>query len=221
MDATAGLARMRRPMTVPPVVLTAAEVEQVLHAIRVRRSGGLRDRAMLEVLYSTGIRRVELVGLDVGDLDDARGVLLVRRGKGGRSRVVPIGARARSWVSRYVETDRVRRLRVATEPALFLSRRGERLRGKTVTARMHACLRSAGITKPGSCHILRHTVATLMHDRGADIRDLQALLGHALLTSTQLYTRVSMQRLQDVHARTHPGERGPRAGAEAETDDDD
>lgn len=217
-DAAAGLAPLPRIANPPPVVLTADEVERALCAVRAHRIGGLRDRAMLEVLYSTGIRRGELVGLDVGDLDPARGVLRVRRGKGGTSRLVPIGARAIQWVTRYIETERLRRLRTATESALFVSRRGTRLRCKTVTARMHACLRAAGITKPGSCHIFRHTVATLMHEQGADIRDLQALLGHALLTSTQLYTRVSMQRLKDVHARTHPGE---RFGVSPGPDEDD
>ncbi len=145
------------------------------------------------------------VGAPVRQL--GRGVLAVRRGKGGTTPLVPLGRQARHWVDRYIETARVRHLTSAEEPALLLTRRGRRITAKMVTGRMRRCLQSAGITKAGSCHIFRHSVATLMHNRGADIRDLQALLAHALLTSTQLYTRVSMQRLLAVHARTHPAER--------------
>ncbi|MCL4215058.1 MAG: tyrosine-type recombinase/integrase [Gemmatimonadales bacterium] len=205
-DVTSALPPLRRTAAAPPPVLTAPEVERILDTTPVRTPGGLRDRAMLEVLYSSGIRRVELVGLDVTDLDEVRGTLTIRRGKGGTARVVPLGRRARGWVARYVERVRVAHLRTVGDPALFLSRRGRRVTAKLVTGRMRACLRAAGIEKAGSCHIFRHSAATLMHDRGADIRDLQALLGHALLTSTQLYTRVSMQRLLAVHARTHPAE---------------
>lgn len=206
-DLAAAIAPLRRPAVPPPLVLSDDEIERALAMTTQRGRPGLRDRAMLEVLYSSGVRRGELVGLDVVDLDMIRRVMRVRRGKGGGTRLVPLGQRAVAWVQRYVETERPRRLRDASEPALFLSREGRRLGAKVVTARMHACLRAAGITKPGSCHIIRHSVATLMHDAGADIRDLQVLLGHALLTSTQLYTRVSMARLLEVHARTHPAER--------------
>lgn len=210
-DLAATIAPLRRPAVPPPLVLSDDEIERALAMTALRGRAGLRDRAMLEVLYSSGVRRGELVGLDVADLDPGRRVLRVRRGKGGRTRLVPLGQRAVAWVQRYVESVRPRQLRDAAEPALFLSRGGRRLGAKLVTARMHACLRAAGITKPGSCHIIRHSVATLMHDAGADIRDLQALLGHALLTSTQLYTRVSMARLLEVHSRTHPAERGVTA----------
>jgi integrase/recombinase XerD len=163
---------------------------------------------MAELLYSTGIRRGELVGLDVGDVDFERRAITVRCGKGRRSRMVPVGHRALEWLARYVSTARRQQLRHVTEVALFLSRGGMRISEKTVTTRMRARLVAAGITKRGSCHVFRHSAATLMHDAGADIRDLQALLGHALLTSTQLYTRVSVARLHEVHARTHPAERG-------------
>jgi integrase/recombinase XerD len=205
-DPRDGFLPLRRDAVPPPQVLTALEVERILEGADVRKAAGLRDRAMLEVLYSSGIRRGELVGLDVRDLDGARGVLRVRRGKASTTRMVPLGRRARDWLERYVETARIRHLRDVNEPALFLTRRGRRITAKMVTSRMRSCLRVAGIAKAGSCHILRHSVATLMHDRGADIRDLQALLGHAVITSTQLYTRVSLQRLIRVHAETHPAE---------------
>lgn len=207
-DLASALVPIPRSAVPPPLVLSAEEVERALACIATATPTGLRDRAMLELLYSTGIRRGELAGLDVGDVDFARCILRVRRGKGGRSRLVPLGRRAASWLHRYLDDGRPRALRRADEAALFLSRRGVRIGVKMITARMHACLRRAGLTKGGSCHIVRHSVATLMHEAGADIRDLQALLGHALLTSTQLYTRVSLQHLQAVHRRTHPTELG-------------
>lgn len=205
-DLSQNLERLRPIAPTPTVVLSAREIERVLACIPAWRPCGLRDRAMMELLYSTGLRRGELVALDIGDVDLERRVISIRRGKGGTARTVPVGARALSWTSRYVETARVRTLTHALEPALFLSGRGRRVTAKSVTTRMRACLVAAGIQKSGSCHVFRHSCATLMHDAGADIRDLQAMLGHALLTSTQLYTRVSMQRLQLVHARTHPAE---------------
>jgi integrase/recombinase XerD len=204
-DLSGVLANVRRPVTVPPRVLSAHEIERTLAAVPVRRPAGLRDRAMLELLYATGIRRGELAGIDVSDVQASVGVLRVRRGKGGTARLVPLSPRAAAWIQRYLDDVRPRHLRDLREPALFVSRRGRRLTPKEITGRMHACWAAAGLPQAGSCHVMRHSVATLMHDRGADIRDLQALLGHAVLTSTQLYTRVSMQRLQEVHRRTHPG----------------
>lgn len=204
-DLVGVLASVRRPVTVPPRVLSAREIERTLAAVPVSRPAGLRDRAMLELLYATGIRRGELAGVDVADVHTSAGVLRVRRGKGGTARLVPLSPRAAAWIQRYLDDVRPRHLRDLQEPALFVSRRGRRLTPKEITGRMHACWTAAGLPQAGSCHVVRHSVATLMHDRGADIRDLQALLGHAVLTSTQLYTRVSMQRLQEVHRRTHPG----------------
>lgn len=204
-DLAGVLASVRRPVTVPPRVLSEREIERTLAAVPVRRPAGLRDRTMLELLYATGIRRGELAGIDVADVQASVGVLRVRRGKGGTARLVPLSPRAAAWLQRYLDDVRPRHLRDLREPALFVSRRGRRLTPKEITGRMHACWAAAGLPQAGSCHVVRHSVATLMHDRGADIRDLQALLGHAVLTSTQLYTRVSMQRLQEVHRRTHPG----------------
>ncbi|MBX3174978.1 MAG: tyrosine-type recombinase/integrase [Gemmatimonadaceae bacterium] len=194
------------------MVLTSSEVDRALNGIRTQTAIGVRDRAMLELLHATAMRRGELAGLDVGDVDLDRALVRIRRGKGGRSRIVPLGRRAAAWVRHYIDRARLIALKDVRQPALFLSRRGRRVGVKTVTARMHACLRRAGVAKGGSCHIIRHSVATLMHEAGADIRDLQALLGHSLLTSTQLYTRVSMQHLQAVHRRTHPSERWPTTG---------
>ena len=201
----------RRPNRLPRAVLSVSEAERVLAEPDLRTALGLRDRAILEVLYSTGIRRMELVGLDLSDLDAERGVLFVREGKGKKDRLVPIGERAIRWTHRYLDQVRERlAMRSAggrgppRSPALFLSARGTRIRPSRLTERLHRYLVASGVAKPGSCHVWRHTAATLMHDGGADIRDLQEMLGHAQLTTTQLYTRVSIERLKAVHTRTHP-----------------
>lgn len=207
-EALTGFGRLPRPAVMPPPVLSEDEVERVLSRIDRIGVNAVRDRAMAEVLYSTGLRRAELVGLDVKDIDHLRRAVTVCHGKGRKTRVVPIGRRALEWVDRYLHTRRRALMKNVWEPALFLGRSGNRMTVKTLTARMRGHLSAAGLVKRGSCHVFRHSAATLMHDAGADIRDLQALLGHALLTSTQIYTRVSVARLLEVHARTHPAERG-------------
>jgi integrase/recombinase XerD len=188
----------------PRAVLSASEAERVLARPDPGTPLGLRDRAILEVLYSTGIRRMELIGLDLSDLDAERGLLFIREGKGRKDRLVPIGDRAIHWTHRYLDQTRPRLLRNHDPGALFLGARGARVRPTRLTERMHGYVLAAGLGKSGSCHIFRHTMATLMHDGGADIRDLQEMLGHALLSTTQIYTHVSVARLKAVHTRTHP-----------------
>ncbi len=211
VNPAAELELPRLPKRLPRAVLSISEMERVLAQPDLATALGLRDRAILEVLYSTGIRRMELVGLDCTDLDAERGALLVREGKGKKDRLVPIGERAIQWTHQYL--DRVRTLllmRSITAPerhALFLSARGRRIRATKLTDRLRQYVVGAGITKPGSVHIFRHTMATLMHDAGADIRDLQEMLGHAQLSTTEIYTHVSIERLKEVHTRTHPAHR--------------
>lgn len=209
MNPAAELALPRLPKRLPRAVLTVSEMERVLAQPDSTTALGLRDRAILEVLYSTGIRRMELVGLDLSDLDAERGALFIREGKGKKDRVVPIGARAIHWTRIYLDRVRSALLRRSLDPdprALFLSARGQRIRATKLTERLRPYLVQAGITKPGSVHIFRHTMATLMHDAGADIRDLQEILGHAQLSTTEIYTHVSIERLKAVHAKTHPAQ---------------
>lgn len=203
-DPTVGLERPRLPRRLPRAVLSASEAERVLARPDPSTLLGLRDRAILEVLYSTGIRRMELIGLDLPDLDVERGVLFIREGKGRKDRLVPIGDRAIHWTLRYLDETRSTLLRARDPGALFLGSRGARMRPTRLTERLHGYVMAAGLGKSGSCHIFRHTMATLMHDGGADIRDLQEMLGHALLTTTQVYTHVSIARLKAVHTQTHP-----------------
>jgi integrase/recombinase XerD len=204
LNPAAELTLPRSPKRLPRAVLSEPEVERVLAVPDVTTPLGLRDRAILEVLYSTGIRRMELVGLDVSDVDMVRGVVFVREGKGRKDRLVPIGARALDWIQRYLDHVRPRLARGRDPAALFVSGRGTRIRPTRLTERLHRHVQAADVGKPGSVHIFRHTMATLMHDGGADIRDLQEILGHAQLSTTQLYTHVAIERLRAVHARTHP-----------------
>ena len=212
VNPAAELTMPRLPKRLPRAVLSVSEMERVLAAPDLATALGLRDRAILEVLYSTGIRRMELVGLDCTDVDPERGTLFVREGKGKKDRLVPIGERAIRWTERYldrvrpklVERSALRAVRDRSTKALFLTAHGRRLRATKLTDRLHQYLVKAGIEKPGSVHIFRHTMATLMHDAGADIRDLQEMLGHAQLSTTEIYTHVSIERLKAVHTRTHP-----------------
>jgi integrase/recombinase XerD len=196
----------------PAAVLTSAEAEQLMNAPRVRTPLGLRDRAILEVLYSTGIRRVELVRLKLHDVDWPRSTVMVRQGKGRKDRVVPLGERARAWLRAYCDRARPRLLSGRDRSALFLHHTGAPLEPRRLTESVRRYIEQAGIEKPGACHLLRHTAATLMLEGGADVRYIQALLGHESLETTAIYTRVSIAKLAEVHAATHPGARLPRSG---------
>jgi integrase/recombinase XerD len=174
----------RRPRRLPRVILTAEETERVLAGPDISRFLGLRDRAILETLYSTGIRRLELIQLHLTDVEFSRGVVLVREGKGRKDRVVPIGARALRWVGRYLEHARPRLANAQDPGFLFLTRRGRRFRENRLSEMVRRHVRAARLAKDGSCHIFRHTMATLLLENGADIRVVQEILGHAHLAST-------------------------------------
>jgi integrase/recombinase XerD len=197
----------RAEKRLPSATLTAEEAEAVLAVPDVGEPLGLRDRAMLEVLYATAIRRTELIQLGVFDVDWSRTTLMIRLGKGAKDRIVPLGERAKVWLAAY--RDQVRpQLIVGRDPGvLFLSRDGKPLEGKRLSEKVRGYVQRAGVPKAGSCHLLRHTAATLMLEGGADIRFIQALLGHESLESTQIYTHVSIGKLQEIHAATHPGAR--------------
>ena len=194
----------RRQHRLPREILTAEEVEVVLRQPDVETAIGLRDRAVLELLYATGIRRAECGGLHMKDLDLDRLVLFIRDGKGGRDRYVPIGRRAAEWVEMYVLVARPSFVRSPDDGHLFLSRQRRHLSVKRIGGLTHSHIARAEIGKTGACHLLRHTAATLMLEGGADIRHIQEMLGHTQLSTTALYARVSIRLLQDVHRRTHP-----------------
>ncbi len=188
----------------PKAVLSEGEAENVLNQPDVGEAMGLRDRAILEVLYSTGIRRLELINLLVQDVDQERGTLFVRQGKGKADRMIPIGDRALLWIDKYLDETRAELACGRDEGRLFLSRYGEAISPNGLTALVRNYIDKANIGKRGSCHLFRHTMATLMLENGADIRFIQAMLGHVKLDTTQIYTQVSIKKLKEVHSLTHP-----------------
>jgi len=187
--------------------LSLSEVESVLALPDLAEPYGLRDRAILEIFYATGIRRQELAHLNVADIDEERGCLLVRQGKGRKDRFVPVGERALAWIGKYRREARPKLLSDTQEKRLFLNYQGEPLSANTLSWRIRDYFNRAGIKKIGACHLFRHTMATLMLDHGADLRHVQEMLGHAGISTTQRYTHVSIAKLTAVHAATHPGAR--------------
>ena len=181
----------------------------------LRTAKGIRDRAMLETFYSTGIRRMELINLKLFDLDTERGTLMVRMGKGKKDRMIPIGARASAWIVKYRDDVRPQFASGTDDGVLFLTRFGESFTPNRLTTLVRDYVEGANIGKKGSCNLFRHTMATLMLENGADIRFIQAMLGHAELTTTELYTQVSIRHLKAIHTATHPG-RPITVGASAE-----
>ena len=210
-DPSIALALPKVEHRVPEAVLSIDEVEAILAGPDTTTSLGLRDRAVLEVFYSTAIRRAELLHLRVADVDHARHTLFVRQGKGARDRFVPIGERACQWVQRYLDEVRPELERARDHPALFLSVTGGAIAPDVMSRLVSAYVQAAVPSKKGSCHLFRHTAATLMLDAGADVRFIAEMLGHQKLETTMTYTRVSMVKLQEVHARCHPAEQSRAA----------
>lgn len=188
----------------PQEVLSPGEVEKLLAIPDVGDPLGVRDRAMLELFYSTGIRRTELCRLELSDLNAERRTLHVRLGKGKKDRIVPVGARALAWLERYLKEVRPRLCLDTRTPALFLTGYGEAFNPDVLSRMVSAWLKQAGLKRKGCCHVLRHSCATHMLENGADIRFIQQLLGHEKLDTTAIYTEVSIKQLQEVHARCHP-----------------
>lgn len=195
------LPRMEKRL--PASALTRDEVARLFAVPDIADPLGLRNRAMLEVFYSSALRRAELCGLEVSDLNAENGTLIVH-GKGKKDRVVPVGARAAAWVQRYAREARPRLLTAHNTQTLFLTAYGEAFNPDVVTRQVSAWLKAAGIVKKGSCHLLRHACATHMLEGGADIRFIQQLLGHEKLETTAIYTEVTIRQLLEVHARCHP-----------------
>lgn len=194
----------RAPRVTLPEGLQAEQMDTLLALPDVEDVQGLRDRALLELLYSTGVRRQEARNLSIYDLDFVHGVVRVRQGKGGKDRLVPIGERALAWVRRYLDQARPQLVTDAQEIALFLNRFGQRLGNNGLATTVRRYLEAAGVRQRGACHLLRHTMATQMLENGADIRYIQELLGHERLDTTQIYTHVSIGKLKEIHSATHP-----------------
>ena len=195
----------RQPMRLPRYTLSVAEVEKALAVPDVGTLIGLRDRAVLELLWATGLRRAEVSNLKLYDVAFEKGTLFVREGKGKKDRVVPLSLRAATWLRRFLDDVRPRFCFGRDEGFFFLSESGEALSPAALTQQTHEYLQRAGFK--GSCHLFRHACATAMLVGGADIRFVQELLGHANLTTTQVYTRVSISKLKAVYDACHPSAR--------------
>ncbi|MCY0877050.1 MAG: site-specific tyrosine recombinase XerD [Firmicutes bacterium] len=186
-----------------PAVLTTEEVDRLLTIPDPAQPAGLRDRAMLELLYATGIRVSELVMLDVPDVNLTASYLQCY-GKGAKERIIPLGQMARKAIETYLLSARTGMLREQREPALFVNHLGDRLTRQGFWKIIKKYALAAGITGHITPHTLRHSFATHLLDNGADLRAVQEMLGHADISTTQIYTHVTRTRLQDVYARTHP-----------------
>ena len=186
-----------------PRFLSPAQVEALLAAPDVNTPLGIRDRAILEVFYATGLRVSELTALRATDVDMRMG-LVTAFGKGRKERLVPLGEEAQRWVRRYLEEVRTRLARRREDPVLFLSNRGRKISrmGLWGLVRRHAV--AAGVQSILTPHVLRHSFATHLLERGADLRALQAMLGHADISTTQIYTHVTRERLRKVYDQFHP-----------------
>ncbi|NGO89041.1 site-specific tyrosine recombinase XerD [Halomonas sp. BC2] len=199
------LARVALPRVRPslPNTLEEDEVERLLLAPDIETPLGVRDRAMLELLYACGLRVSELVGLTGDAVNLRQGVVRVR-GKGDKDRLVPMGEEAAEWLERYLRTARPALMQDPTRPALFPGRGDRAMTRQTFWHRIKAHAITAGISRPLSPHTLRHAFATHLLNHGANLRVVQLLLGHSDLSTTQIYTHVAQARLEQLHADHHP-----------------
>jgi len=203
----------------PKYILNAEEAERVIAMPDIATPEGLRDRAILEIFYATGMRRMEVANLKLYDLDSERGTVMIRQGKGKKDRYIPIGERALAWIGKYTREARPELLASTDDGTVFLTEAGVAFHRKQLTSLVRGYLRKSKIGKMGGCHLFRHTVATLMLENGADVRVIQELLGHAKLSTTELYTRVSINLLKQVYAATHPAASlKPRQGSARDAD---
>lgn len=204
-DPTALLAgpKLRRKL---PETLSRSEMEQLLAAPTGADAYALRDRAMLELFYSSGLRISELCGLALQQVDLEQGFVRVF-GKGSKERVVPLGAKAREAVTVYLASSRPRLVKPRTGSELFISERGRAISRKTLWVIVKKYAKRAGLTKTVKPHLLRHSFATHLLGGGADLRAIQEMLGHASIGTTQIYTAVENSRLLDQHAKHHPRNR--------------
>ncbi|MBL9179822.1 MAG: site-specific tyrosine recombinase XerC [Verrucomicrobiaceae bacterium] len=217
-DPAAHLEMPKEEHRLPADTLSESEVAAILAVPNIADPLGIRDRTMLELLYSTGIRRAELVRVQLRDLHRERRTLHVE-GKGDKERIVPVGERALQWIERYLAEVRPLLHIHADEQALFLTGYGRAFSANSLGNLIKANIKKAHPGRAGNCHLLRHACATHMLEHGADVRIIQQLLGHSKLETTQVYTEVSIKLLQDVHARTHPSSQAATTAATEAHDD--
>ena len=192
----------KMPKTLPEI-LTLKEVEQLLEQPNPQTPMGIRDRAMLEVLYATGMRVSELTQLPMNQVNLEAGYVLVF-GKGSKERIIPLGSEAIKWVTLYLKGPRERLAKRKESPFLFISRMGRGMSRQQFWKHIKAYGRKAGVQKRITPHLLRHSFASHLLERGADLRSVQMMLGHVDISTTQIYTHVTGERLKKIHQRYHP-----------------
>ena len=202
-DPCLNMVAARQPLRVPKV-LSESQVEALLQAPALHTPRGLRDRAMLELLYATGLRVSELVGIAALDVSLSDGVVRVVQGKGGKDRLVPLGAEAAHWLQRYLTEARPALVGPRASVALFVTARAAAMTRQSFWLLIKKYAVIAGVRAPLSPHVLRHAFATHLLNHGADLRVVQMLLGHADISTTQIYTHVARERLKSLHAAHHP-----------------
>nr|WP_035463626.1 site-specific tyrosine recombinase XerD [Ligilactobacillus ceti] len=186
-----------------PEVLTTKEVETLLNTPNTGQALGMRDRAILEVMYATGLRVSEIVNLKLNDLHLSLGIIQTI-GKGQKERIIPIGDVAIHWLEQYLQLSRPKLLKNKRSPYLFLNFHGNQLTRQGIWKNLKKQVQQAGITKEVSPHTLRHSFATHILENGADLRIVQELLGHADISTTQIYTHLSKRRLAEIYNQAHP-----------------
>ena len=210
LDVSAGLELPKVPQSLPRTILSEPETLRLLEAPDVETTLGLRDRAILEVLYGTAIRNSELRMLGLGQIDTGRRLLHIEHGKGDKARMVPLGEEAEIWLEEYLRKSRPQLARSSSPPQLvFLTSRGLRFDKGGLSQVILRWAKKAGLEKHVTPHALRHSCATHMLRRGANLRYIQELLGHSNVDTTEGYTRVEISDLRKVLARCHPREKKP------------
>lgn len=205
-DPSRRIPNPKKQHALPRAILEPKEVQKIMQQPELQTARGYRDRVMLEVLYSTALRREEISNLKLNDIETETGYLQVRLGKGGKDRVVPLGRSACELMNTYLAGIRPDWPNAEGSAYLFLNRWGNRMDPNAVWSVVKKYARAAGIKKPVSTHTFRHSCATHMVRNGAPIRHLQEMLGHVSLETTQLYTRITINDLKDIHAKYHPSE---------------
>lgn len=203
-DPAVDLELPRVARRLPRGVLNLKEIEAIMEIIPSHTMTGLRDRAIMEAYFATGIRRMELANLELTDVDLISGLMTVRLGKGAKDRRLPVADRACKWIIQYLRTSRPDLACNHSGTILFLDNKGLKFRGHQLSKKASTYIKASGVQQNGACHLFRHSTATLMHENGADIRYIQEMLGHADISTTQIYTHVAISRLQDVYSKTHP-----------------
>ncbi len=203
-DITQRFVLPRIPRRLPKGFLTKDEVEAIFNQTTLFGLIGLRDRAILEVYYATGMRRAELGRLHLIDIDFKNRLLRIEQGKGKKDRMTPIAKRACFWVESYITKVRSRLSSLASPTNLFLNNKGEAFKNGQLSELVGNYVRRAGVDKRGACILYRHTTATAMLNNGADIRIIQEQLGHADISTTQIYTQVTIKNLREMYEKTHP-----------------